>query len=82
MNEKLYTWDELYKRADGKGYGSDELTAKDNARWVLTEIIENERGYNIDDCECPEDEIDSFLWQSDKEYLFDEDGYFVKTKEY
>ena len=73
MKGKLYTWDELYERAEGKGFGEPELSAKDNARWELTEIIK-EVEYNIDDCEIPEEEIESFLEKSDKEYLFDENG--------
>lgn len=78
MEEKLYTWDDLYERADGTGFGDPELTAKDKARFQLTEIIQRECGYNIDDCEIPEEEIDGFLWESDKEYLFDEDGNLIK----
>lgn len=75
MKDKLYTWDELYERATGKGFGESELSAKDNARWELTEIIKEVEGYNIDDCEIPEEEIESFLEKSDKEYLFDENGH-------
>lgn len=72
---KTYTWDELYERAAGKGFGEPELSAKDNARCELTEIIKEVEGYNIDDCEIPEEEIESFLEKSDKEYLFDENGH-------
>ena len=75
MKDKLYTWDELYERANGKGYRSPELNAKDNARWKLTEIIKEVEGYYIDDCEIPEEEIEKFLEKSDKEYLFDENGH-------
>lgn len=76
----LYTWDDLYERADGKGHWEPELKAKDNARWILTGIIEELKGYNIDECECPEEEIENFLWESDKEYLFDEDGNLVEER--
>ena len=77
MENKLYTWDELYKRAEDKGFGEPELKAKDNARWELAEVIEEECGYNIDDCEIPEEEIDGFLKNSSKKYLFNEDGSLV-----
>lgn len=77
-NEKLYTWDELYERADGTGFGDPELTAKDEARAELTIIIEAVCGYNIDACEIPEEEIDRFLDNANKEFLFDENGNLVK----
>lgn len=78
MNEKLYTWDDLYERADGAGFGDTELTAKDEARAELTIIIEAVCGYNIDDCEIPEEEIDNFLENANKEFLFDEYGHLKK----
>lgn len=74
----LYTWDDLYERADGTAYGDPELKAKDNARFILTGIIEELKGYNIDDCEIPEEEIDYFLENADRKYLFDEDGNLVE----
>ena len=74
MQEKLYTWDDLYERAMGTGYGDPECSAKDNARWILTEIIKELKGYDIDECEIPEEEVDRFLEESDRAYLFDEDG--------
>lgn len=78
METKLYTWDDLYERADGTGFGDPELTAKNNARAELTEIIEEACGYNIDDCEIPEEEIDWFLENANKEYLFNEFGHLEK----
>ena len=75
---KKYTWDDLYERADGAACGDYKLKAKDNARFILTEIIEELKGYNIDDCEIPEEEIELFLENSDKEYLFDENGNLVE----
>lgn len=73
-----YTWDDIYERADGSAYGDDELTAKDNARWQLACLIQEEEGYDIDECECPEEEIDTFLWRREKPVLFDECGNIVK----
>lgn len=82
MENKLYTWDDLYERADEKGFGDPELTAKDNARAELTIIIEAVCGYNIDECEIPEEEIDNFLEEMNKEFslefLFDEFGHLKK----
>ena len=78
MTKELYTWDDIYERADGTAYGDPELKAKDNARSILTGIIEELKGYNIDDCEIPEEEIDYFLENADREYLFDEDGNLVE----
>ena len=80
MRKELYTWDDLYKRAEGTGYGDPELKAKDNARCVLTLIIKTIEGYDIDECECPEEEIDGFLDNADREYLFDENGNLVELR--
>ena len=77
MNKKLYTWDDLYERAEGAACGETNLRAKDNARCVLREIIEEIKGYDIEECEIPEEEIDIFLEKADRKYLFDEDGNLV-----
>ena len=78
MKKNLYTWDELYDKADGAACGDIELKAKDNARWILTRIIKELKGVNIDECECPEEEIELFLENANIEYLFDEDGNLIK----
>ena len=75
----LHTWNDLYERADDKGYGSAELTAKDEARWQLQEIIFLKEKVDIEEYECPEEAIDTFLWKSDDEYWFDVNGNFIKT---
>lgn len=75
---KKYTWDDLYEIADSAACGDPELKAKDNARFILTEIIEELKGYNIDECEIPEEEIDYFLKNADRDYLFDENGNLVE----
>ena len=74
----MYTWDDLYERADGAACGDLELRAKDNARFVLTEIIKELKGFDIDEWECPEEEIEWFLENADKEYLFDKDGNLIE----
>lgn len=77
MKKELYTWDDLYERADGAACGEPELNAKDNARWELAEIIKEATDIDIEKCEIPEEEIDWFLENNDMEYLFDEDGHLV-----
>lgn len=81
MENNLYTWDEIYERAMDMACGSLELRAKDNAREELGYIIKEAEGFDIesDECESAEEYIDVFLENSDKEYLFDEYGHFVKT---
>ena len=78
MGKELYTWDDLYERADGSAYGEPNLRAKDNARYVLGEIIKETEGYDIEECGNPEEEIEDFLERADREYLFDEDGNLVE----
>lgn len=77
---RLYTWNELCERAMNSGYGDIELKAKDNARDYLYDIIIAEEGYDIDKCNCPEDEIDGFNKRSDKNYLFDNTGHLIKQE--
>ena len=68
----MFTWDEIWQRADGFGYGSAELTAKDEARYQLGIWILESEGYDIEECECPEEEIDWYL--ETHEAYFDENG--------
>ena len=73
-----YTWDELYERAIDCACMSPELRAKDHARFLLRDIILEEDGYDIEECECAEEEIDTFLWKRDNPVLFDENGYLIR----
>ena len=73
-----YTWDELYERAIDCACMSPELRAKDHARFLLRDIILEEVGYDIEKCECPEEEIDTFLWKRDNAVLFDENGCLIR----
>jgi len=75
--KKEYTWDELYERAIDCACMSSELRAKDHAKFLLRDIILEEAGYDIEQCECAEEEIDTFLWKRDNPVLFDENGYLV-----
>ncbi len=77
MERNLYTWDELYKRADGCVWWDPELKAKDNAREFFDYHIQETLGYDIEKCDIPEEEIDGFLNENEKEYYFDESGHFV-----
>lgn len=70
--QETYTWEELYDRADNCGYGSDELTAKDNARWNIECFASDVDNYKIEDAECPEDEI--FAYAEMYDFRFDKDG--------
>lgn len=70
---KLFTWDDLCKRADGKGYGSNELTAKDEARHQLGILIKTITGSDIELSESPEEEIEFFL-SGKVAVLFDKSG--------
>lgn len=75
----LLSWDDIYERADGTGFGDPELTAKDTARWQLGGLIKEERGVDIEapSVESAEEEIDFFL--EDREYpvFFDAAGHII-----
>ena len=66
------TWDDIYDRADDCAYGSDELTAKDEARWQVRNLVLEKKNVDIENAECPEDEVDYYagLWN----VRFDENG--------
>lgn len=72
-----YTWDDLYNRAIGCCFGSEELVAKDNARWQMECLILDQTGVDINDCEIPEEEIEAYLERLDEEIYFDEDGNII-----
>lgn len=73
------TWDEIYERADDMPYGSDELRAKDHARWQTRNLVLDRTGYDIENAECPEDEVDHYvnLW----DIKFNESGDIVSYKD-
>ena len=73
---KLYTWDDIYDRADGKGYGDDELMAKDNARWNVRNLAINNGYPDLEETECPEDMVEFYCEEFD--ILFNEDGNIVE----
>ena len=76
ITKPLYDWDALYERADGKGFGDPELSAKDDARYWF-EIFLHEEHVDLNECDCPEDVIDEWLNDIDYVPLFDESGSWV-----
>ena len=81
MEDKFsYTWDELFERAIDRPFLSPELKAKDNARFLLSVLILEEEGYDIEECECLEDEIEAFLAKRKEPLLFDENGNFINLR--
>lgn len=77
-NMKKYTWDDLYKKADGAACGESALKAKDEARWqVRCFAMEEHEEEDLEEAECPEDEVD---WYCNKyNILFDENGNIVEA---
>ena len=76
--EIVYTWDDLYVRADGKACCEPELKAKDNARWQVRNFAMEYGKPDLEKEECPEDFIEDYckvfgIW-------FDEDGNIIETK--
>ena len=76
-NTKRYTWDNLYDLAEDKGFGSKELNAKDNARWIFEDKILEDTGIDINSEECPEECIENDI-QEYGELYFDEYGILLK----
>ncbi|MCR5453163.1 MAG: hypothetical protein K6F00_11105 [Lachnospiraceae bacterium] len=72
------TWDEIYANAENCGYGSDELTAKDNARWEVGNLVYKKIGVDIEEEECPEEEVDDYVERWD--IKFDKEGHIVSYK--
>lgn len=66
------TWDEIYERAEDCGYGSEELDAKDEARYQVQQLVLEKENVDIEEAECPEEEVDYYtgLWN----IRFDENG--------
>ena len=52
------TWDDLYTLAEGTGCGDPALKAKDAARYAVAELSKELWGYDPEEAEIPEDEIE------------------------
>lgn len=77
MKNEKYTWNDLYTRADGAACGEDTLKAKDNARWQVREFVIDQEDKDLEEAECPEDEVD---WYCDKyNILFYKEGYIIEA---
>ena len=70
------TWDDIYIRADGKGFGSDELEAKDNARYEVQQFVIEKENYDLETAEIPEEEVDYYCDKYD--IFFDGRGHIIE----
>lgn len=71
----MYSWDEIYERAEGAACGDCRLKAKDEARWQVGRLmVENEEPDPEND-ECPEESIEEYCYRHD--IRFDEIGNIV-----
>lgn len=76
LESKTYTWDDLYNTAIGACCGDGVLKAKDTARWeVKTFAIELGKP-DLDEAECPEDEIEDYC--AEYHIKFDIYGHIVE----
>ena len=55
-----FTWDDLYERADGAAFGDPELTAKDEARYQVREMMLDNVEEDPELEEIPEDFIGDY----------------------
>ena len=70
------TWDEIYQRAEDKPYGSDELDAKDEARYEVQQFVLEQENYDLETAEIPEEEVDYYCEKYD--IFFDEQGHIIE----
>lgn len=80
-HKPIYSWDEIYERAEDTGCGFPELAAKDEARHQLGVLILEEKGVDVENAELfdsAEEEIDNFLKTRAKNVWFDEYGNIIK----
>lgn len=72
-----YTYDDIYELADGSACGDPELKRKDMARDEMRYIIQEVKGYDIEETDCAEDEIVEFLEENPKYNVFDVFGHAI-----
>ena len=72
-----YTWDDLYKSADGAACGEDTLKAKDEARWQVRCFAIEHGEEDLDETDCPENEVDYYC--NKYNILFDENGNIIEA---
>ncbi len=56
----MYSWDEIYERADGAACGDATLRAKDEARWQVGRLMVRNGEPDPEDDEIPEETIESY----------------------
>lgn len=59
-NMRTYTWNELYKAAEGAGCGEFSLKVKDNARGEVREFVLEKAGHDLDKDEIPEETVEAY----------------------
>lgn len=77
--DKSLTWDDIYERAYGRPYGSDELTAKDHAHYEVANLVLERENIDIEKEECSEEYVEHYvdLWN----IRFDKDGNIIHVDE-
>lgn len=78
-NMKEYTWDDLYKRADGAACGESTLKAKDEAREQVRYFILELDDMDIENEECPEDAVEYYC--NKYSIRFDEKGNIIEVRD-
>lgn len=77
MKEKILSWNEIYRAAEGKGFGDIELKVYNNARNYIENYALEHFGIDIKNEEIPEDAIDTFLSEHSELDRFTETGQMV-----
>lgn len=72
------TWDEIYDKAIGAGYGDETLKAKDEARYEVRCLVMGMGGSDLEDEGCPEEEVEVYCDAMKIE--FNERGNIVSLK--
>ena len=72
--EKILTWDEIYRAAEGKAGEDWALKVYDNARAYIGGYAKEHFGIDIEASEIPEDAIDDFLEKHPELNRFNESG--------
>ena len=74
MENKVLTWDEIYKAAEGKTFGDWDLKVYDNARAYIEGYAMEHYGIDIKNAEIPEEAIDDFIKAHPELDRFNETG--------
>lgn len=78
-NMKKYTWDDLYKRADGAACGEPTLKTKDEAREQVRCFVLDLDSIDIENEECPEDTVEYYC--NKYSIRFDEKGNIIEVRD-